>query len=371
MQDSSRASIQLKDMVRKPWLRILTRASLAAGLCLGLFVLPMAKGAEGTLTSSRSSGPNTSLGPRLPAGKSLNEGSWLSSPNGHYRLNMQSDGNLVLYWGNHALWESKTSGHRGDHVVMQSDGNLVIDQANRFIWASGSARPGHKAYYLGLQNDGNLVIDTLTGSPIWASNTEIGAGLQLGDSGPAVVALQTHLASLGYWLGSPDGTFGDSTQQAVYALQKAAGLGRSGIVDRLTAAALTKGVVPKPRPASGDLVEVNLERDLLMVIKGGNLAYTLNTSTGGGYTYVSQGVTSVANTPRGVFRVFGVIDGLDVAPLGELWRPRFFDGGFAVHGDSYVPPFPVSHGCVRVSDEAINWIWAANILPIGSRVWVF
>ena len=95
-----------------------------------------------------------------------------------------------------------------------------------------------------------------------------------------------------------------------------------------------------------------------MVVDGGKLLHTLNVSTGGGYTYVDQGVTSVATTPSGVFHIYNVIDGLDVDSLGALWRPRFFYGGFAVHGDSYVPPFPDSHGCVRVSDEAINWIWA-------------
>ena len=50
------------------------------------------------------------------------------------------------------------------------------------------------------------------------------ASVQLGPgaSGPAVLVLQQRLASLGYWLGTPDGKFSDSTEQAVYALQKAA-----------------------------------------------------------------------------------------------------------------------------------------------------
>ena len=202
------------------------------------------------------------------------------------------------------------------------------------------------------------------------TNTTL-VGLQLGDLGPAVKTLQMYLSSLGYWVGTPDGTFGDSTQQAVWALQKAAGLSADGVVGPKTVAALAAGVVPKPRSTSGYVVEVDLQDDLLMVVNGGKLLHTLNTSTGGGYTYVDQGVTSVAITPSGVFHVYNVIDGLDVDSLGALWRPRFFDGGFAVHGDSYVPPFPVSHGCVRVSDEAINWIWAANIMPIGTEVWVY
>ena len=192
-----------------------------------------------------------------------------------------------------------------------------------------------------------------------------------GAKGPAVLALQKRLSALGYWLGTPDGFFGDATEQAVYALQKAAGLGRDGIVGPLTEAALAKGVVPTPRAASGYLIEVDLADDLLMVVDNGKLRYTFNTSTGGGYTYRSEGVTAVAITPEGVFHIFSAIDGLDVDTLGALWRPRFFYSGFAIHGDSYVPPYPVSHGCVRVSDEAINWIWANNVLPIGTEVWVF
>jgi lipoprotein-anchoring transpeptidase ErfK/SrfK len=54
-----------------------------------------------------------------------------------------------------------------------------------------------------------------------------------------------------------------------------------------------------------------------------------------------------------------------------LWRPRFFVDGYAIHGDTFVPPYPVSHGCARVSDEAIDWIWANDVAPIGTEVWVY
>ncbi len=50
---------------------------------------------------------------------------------------------------------------------------------------------------------------------------------------------------------------------------------------------------------------------------------------------------------------------------------KYFDSGFALYGDSYVPPVPVSHGCVRVSDEAVDWILSNRLAPIGTRVWVF
>ena len=76
-----------------------------------------------------------------------------------------------------------------------------------------------------------------------------------------------------------------------------------------------------------------------MFVNNGHLLWTLNTSTGGGYTYTSGGVTSVAITPTGLFHTYRVVDGLDISPLGQLWRPRYFTGGYAIHGDSAVPPY--------------------------------
>jgi len=192
-----------------------------------------------------------------------------------------------------------------------------------------------------------------------------------GDNGPAVLALQQRLASLGYWLGTPDGRFGDSTEQAVYALQKAAGISRDGIVGPVTEGALAQGVDPQPRSTSGYVIEVDLTDDLLMFVEDGKLKTVLNTSTGGGYRYSDEGVTAVATTPTGLFHVYRQVDGMVIDSLGQLWRPKFYDGGFAIHGDSYVPPYPVSHGCVRVSNEAIDWIWSEDLAPIGTAVWVY
>ena len=50
---------------------------------------------------------------------------------------------------------------------------------------------------------------------------------------------------------------------------------------------------------AGYQIQIDLENDLLMVVNNGHLEWTLNTSTGGGYTYTQDGVTSVANTPTG------------------------------------------------------------------------
>jgi len=157
----------------------------------------------------------------------------------------------------------------------------------------------------------------------------------------------------------------------VYALQKAAGLTRDGVVGPHTARALNKGIRPEPRTTQGDAIDVDLKTDLLMVVRDGRLTEVLNTSTGGGYTYTENGVSAVAQTPTGTFHVYRQVDGLVTDPLGQLWRPKFFSGGFAIHGDSSVPAYPVSHGCVRISNEAIDWVWAHDIAPIGTTVVIY
>jgi peptidoglycan hydrolase-like protein with peptidoglycan-binding domain len=352
--------------------RALLRLVVIGGLALAVLA-PVTAGAS---TSARRAASAPSAKPdvfaTLPSGATLFDGQSLVSANGRFSLDMQGDGNLVLYGAGLVLWDSGTVHAAPDYAILQSDGNLVIYQGHRPLWSSGSDQPTRGVYSLTVQNDGNVVLYSPANKPLWNTFTEAGVGLQYGDSGPAVRALQVHLIALGYWLGTPNGYFGDSTQQAVWALQKAAELPRSGFITGATAVAIADGVVPKPRPASGNLVEVDLHDDLVMIIQNGKLAYTLNTSTGGGYTYSDSTGTSVAITPTGTYHIFSTIDGLDVDSLGALWRPRFFTyGGIAIHGDSYVPPVPVSHGCVRVSDEAINWIWANNIMPIGEEIWVF
>ncbi|MGH9019476.1 MAG: L,D-transpeptidase family protein [Acidimicrobiales bacterium] len=195
--------------------------------------------------------------------------------------------------------------------------------------------------------------------------------LVIGDHAKIVLKFQQKMVALGYWISPVDGDFGDSTQQAVFALQKAANIPADGVVGASTWRAWQLGVKPKVRPIKGNAVEVNLSKDLLLIVHNGKLRATINTSTGGGYTYTSDGVTSVAITPKGVYAIQRVVDGIVTDSLGQLWRPRYFYEGFAIHGDSYVPSVPVSHGCVRVSNEAINWIWATNQLPIGMKVWVY
>jgi peptidoglycan hydrolase-like protein with peptidoglycan-binding domain len=185
--------------------------------------------------------------------------------------------------------------------------------------------------------------------------------LRPGASGPEVLALQQRLSALGYWVDSADGTFGSGTRHAVVALQKAAGLGRDGVVGPNTWGALDAGIRPRARTASGRAIEVDLTRQLLLVVDGGVVREIHDASTG----------RVAGTTPVGSWRVTRHIDGYRYAPLGVLYRPKYFYGGVAIHGYPSVPATAASHGCVRVTYPAMDHLWATGVAPIGGAVVVY
>ncbi len=173
--------------------------------------------------------------------------------------------------------------------------------------------------------------------------------------------LQQHLVALGYWLGTADGSYGAATQHAVTAFQKTNGLDRDGVAGPVTLAALSHASRPRPRSGSGRVVEVDLARQVLILALDGQSQWVLDVSTG----------AVRGTTPAGHFTVLRQVDGDDHGPLGVLYRPKYFVGGVAVHGYPSVPPYPASHGCVRVTDPAMDWLWATGAPRIGQPLWVY
>jgi N-acetylmuramoyl-L-alanine amidase len=194
--------------------------------------------------------------------------------------------------------------------------------------------------------------------------------LRVGSKGKAVLAAQKRLAELGYWLGKPDGVYGAATAHAVTALQKVAGLSRDGVLGPKTAKALAAGTKPKARTKRGDVLEVDIARQVLLVVHHGHVRLIFDASTGSGKYYTSQGRRKHAVTPKGTYKVYYVVDGWDPGPLGRLYRPRYFNGGIAVHGYPSVPSTPASHGCVRVTLGAMDYIWSAKLMPMRRTVLV-
>ena len=239
----------------------------------------------------------------------------------------------------------------------------------RVLTPGGNERHGFLAYAPSYTGGVNVAVG--------AERVVTGAGvprtievLRRGDSGNSVARLQNRLLGLGYWLPGVDGFFGDTTQQAVWAFQKAAGLRRDGVIEQDDQARLDAGVRPFAS-SGGDLVEVDKSLQLLMVVRDGNVVWTFNTSTGNNGTYSSNGRTHRAVTPEGRFTFSRQINGYRTSHLGTLYKPKYFTSvGHAIHGSPSIPPFPASHGCVRLHNLAITYIWDAGLAPLGSQIWV-
>lgn len=197
--------------------------------------------------------------------------------------------------------------------------------------------------------------------------------MEWGDEGPAVAELQQRLQELRFWVGPADGDFGWLTEQAVYAFQKANEIGIDGRVGPETREALASPVELSPRSEEGRVIEIDKARQLIYAVSDGDLEWVFHTSTGTEQPYQHpDGFTAMADTPPGRHTVYYQVDGWQDGRLGPMYRPKYFHhDGIALHGYHAVPPDPASHGCARVSFDAIDYIWADDLMPMGSVVLVY
>jgi lipoprotein-anchoring transpeptidase ErfK/SrfK len=130
--------------------------------------------------------------------------------------------------------------------------------------------------------------------------------------------------------------------------------------------------------SSGYAVEVNIEKQVLLISKDGQIWRILDTSTAGGYLYTdSEGQTERAITPRGHFSFQYKLTGTVKSKLGTLYYPSYFnDSGYAIHGEGdgndggEVPPYANSHGCVRITDNAVLRYYY-KVFTVGTSVWIY
>ena len=199
-----------------------------------------------------------------------------------------------------------------------------------------------------------------------------------GSKSAAVQAIENRLLELGFWLDAADGAYSNVTTQAVMAYQKDHGLQTSGVADQATVDLMsTAQFRVMARSTTGNLMEVNKAKQLLYVIRDGKVLWAVNTSTGSGHSYVERNkntgdtVRGVSITPDGLHEVYREhANGWRNGDLGQIYRPKYFAGGAAVHGAPKIPNYPASHGCVRVTTAFMDVVWANDFMPKGSTVWV-
>jgi peptidoglycan hydrolase-like protein with peptidoglycan-binding domain len=222
---------------------------------------------------------------------------------------------------------------------------------------------------------------TITSEPVTTTTVvETGISAVSQRSGLSIKAAQQKLIDLGFWLAAVDGTYDNTTRQAVMAFQKYYQLHPTGSINEATAWLLDRQQVrPQALSAEGSQAEVDKKRQLIFLVQNGETVFVLNASTGDDREYTepdgnSPGVMihGKAITPLGKFKIGRErSDGWWVGDLGQIYRPKYFSGGVAIHGSYSVPAYPASHGCVRISTAAMDMIWDLNMLPRGTKVWVY
>ncbi len=192
--------------------------------------------------------------------------------------------------------------------------------------------------------------------------------------------VQQRLLDLGFWLSGVDGDFGATTKQAVMAFQKWSGLERTGQLDQVTADflnATTERV--QAQATAGSLAEVDKDRQLLFLVRDGITVWAINASSGSGQYYLEENQKKPGTwesgrsvTPSGQYAVNRERpEGWWEGDLGKIYRPKYFNGGIAIHGSGSIPAQPASHGCVRVSVPAMDMIWDSGLVPKGTTIVVY
>jgi hypothetical protein len=140
---------------------------------------------------------------------------------------------------------------------------------------------------------------------------------------------------------------------ALTLFQKWEGRKLTGRLNRAEFDVIMNAEAPKPRDAGYKHVEVDLDRQVLLLMDDeGTIKKILPVSTGSNKRYNEKGVRGLAYTPRGRFRIYAKISGWRKSPLGLLYYPNYFSDGLAIHGNPEVPHSPQSHGCIRIPMSA-------------------
>jgi hypothetical protein len=197
--------------------------------------------------------------------------------------------------------------------------------------------------------------------------------LHEGDSGAAVIRLQYRLGELMFYHDPISGHYDRDTGYAVRAFHAYLGLEPSydlAALDwiRLSSMPASPGI-PDRRDES-DRLEVDITRQLLFIVRDGEIAGILPVSTGGDYTYFSEDRNRnvPALTPRGNFTLLYHQYGWSCLPwcVYKYWG---FTNVYGIHGYPSVPNRPVSHGCIRVT--LWDAVWMEPLLHVGMPLHVW
>jgi peptidoglycan hydrolase-like protein with peptidoglycan-binding domain len=180
---------------------------------------------------------------------------------------------------------------------------------------------------------------------------------------------ELRLSDLGYWAGHIDGVFDQASRSALIAFQKYEDRTVTGEMTTDEFETIRESSLPKARETGYAHVEVDLDRQVLLIVSEDDRVRVLPVSTGNDQPFIAEGQTSIAYTPRGRFLVYEKEAGWGTGPLGAMYFSNYISGGVAIHGSRSIPNQPASHGCIRVPMFAAREL--SKRMPVGTIVLVY
>jgi len=262
-------------------------------------------------------------------------------------------------------------GKGNDVLVGQSGNDRIRGQAG---WDEAQGGDGTDTC-----KSGEFLVGCESGNPAASGfeSTEVSPG----DDGPAVEFLQWALTAARLYRGPINGHYPNdpwdrpgTMTSAVYAFHKFHQAptgdvwtssdhvdGEWTVEDWQLLKAFTPDA-PVARAGEPDRFEVDATNELMWLILDGEVAAIFHVSVGGEYEYYWSGTgkIEVAHTPRGDLDVdhWSLVKYREQGWMYRAWYYLYTHRWMALHGYYMVPPYPASHGCVRVVYDDADWIYA-------------
>ena len=180
---------------------------------------------------------------------------------------------------------------------------------------------------------------------------------------------EQRLNEMGYWTGAVDGVLDTRSKSALIAFQKYEGRAITGQLTIDEHEAIRTSVPPKVRDLGYAHVEVDIDRQVLLIVNEQGDVRVLPVSTGNDKPFMTDDKESIAYTPRGRFVVYDKSFGWENGQLGSVYYANYISGGVAIHGFLSVPTEPASHGCIRIPMFAAREV--SKLLQLGTIVLVY
>lgn len=223
---------------------------------------------------------------------------------------------------------------------------------SRFSYSSKQIKPGRYSVQVVHKRSARLTYDRVRSGTFKIRYPS----LRKGHRSSTVKLFNKLLARKGY-VNDKGKRFDAATGRAVLAFRKVNKMswnekGSSKIFKKL---ADGRGGYKVKHPGSGKHVELDISRQVLVLVKGRRVDEIYHTSTGAAAT----------PTPTGTWRFYRKEPGYNSL---RMYYSVYWNRGYATHGYHSVPKYPASHGCARNPEANAKHIY--NWIDIGDTIHV-